>query len=105
MRAAALSRRRRSPCGWWSHARDARRATRRRFVALWVLHSDAGAREEERMLRDSAIAVGWPELGELSDHHDRERLTAAYRGAYPSVRGARLVRDVTQRHAFAFEMR
>jgi len=57
------------------------------------------------MLRDSPIAVGWPELGELSDHHDRERLTAAYRGAYPSVRGARLVRDVTQRHAFAFEMR
>ena len=56
------------------------------------------------MLRDSSIAVGWPELGELSDHRNRDGLTAAYRGAYPSVRGARLVRDVTQLHGFAFEM-
>jgi len=73
-------------------------------VALWVLKSEIDADEEQRMLRDGSITLGWPELPELSKYQDREALTAAYRRAYPSVRGARLVRDVTQLHAFAYEM-
>ena len=44
-------------------------------------------------------------LPDLSTCQDREALIAAYRRTYPSVRGARLVRDVSQLYAFAHEMR
>ena len=74
-------------------------------MALWVLKGDVAGSEERAWLRDASIAVGWKELPDLSTCQDREALTAAYRRAYPSVRGARLVRDVRQLYAFAHEMR
>jgi restriction system protein len=74
-------------------------------LALWVLKADLAIEEEREWLGDSSIAVGWRELPDLSTCQDREALTAAYRRTYPSVRGARLVRDVSQLYAFAHEMR
>src|SRR5205085_196333 len=74
-------------------------------VALWVLKGDVEGSEERAWLRDSSIAVGWRDLPDLSTCQDREALIAAYRRTYPSVRGARLVRDVSQLYAFAHEMR
>jgi len=74
-------------------------------LALWVLKTGVLPDEERQWLRDSSIAVGWRELPDLSKCQDREALSAAYRRAYPEVRGAKLVREVSELYAFAHEMR
>jgi restriction system protein len=49
----------------------------------WGVHADSG-RAQELFLSKARVAVGWPELGDLSKiGHDRELLKAALKKAYP----------------------
>ena len=74
-------------------------------MALWILNPGAETDCAELMLEKGLVGIGWPELPDLAAIGERDAVAAQYRRCFPQVRGARLVRDVGQIHAFAHHAR
>lgn len=74
-------------------------------MALWILNPGADDDGAAVMLEKNVVAIGWPELPDLTPIEGRDALLAQYRRCFPEVRGARMVSDVGQIHAFAHHAR
>lgn len=55
-------------------------------MKLWLLKSAGTLEDEERILEDSVVTIGWAELPDLS-HRNEEQLKKLMLEKYPSVRG------------------
>lgn len=55
-------------------------------MKLWLLKSAGTLEDEERILEDSVVTIGWAELPDLSGKNE-EQVKKLILGVYPSVRG------------------
>mgnify|MGYP000474585314 CR=1 FL=1 len=53
----------------------------------------------------AAVAIGWPEMGDLSDLKDRQEFKMRYREVYTDQSGARMAVNAGQLYRFAREIR
>jgi restriction system protein len=72
-------------------------------MAVWVVKGGRSGEREQRMLDHGCVAIGWEELGDLSEHPDRDSLSMRYRATYPDAPEGRVPNHVGQLFRFANE--
>ena len=74
-------------------------------MTVWVVKGGIRGIREERFFDRSIIAIGWPEVGDLSTYADRDELKVAYRLAFPGRSSGHVNTQVGQLWNFAHQMR
>jgi restriction system protein len=72
--------------------------------AIWGIHPGEGGAVEDLFLRRSVIAIGWPNMGDLSQYPDREAYKASFPGAYPGEKPGAIPTKAGQLYRFVHEM-
>lgn len=50
---------------------------------VWGIHGGSESEADELFRDKNIIAVGWPKIGDLSKHTDREAYKSSYQKSYP----------------------
>lgn len=72
---------------------------------LWVVHIGNNDRVALRALEEGFLAIGWPEIGDLTPHGSREKMRAAFEAAYPTAKPKTVSSSYGQPYRFAHTMR
>jgi restriction system protein len=73
-------------------------------MAVWVVKAGRMGEREQRILDHGVIAIGWEELGDLTNVQSPDQLKATYRAAYPDAAEGQVAHNVGQIWAFAKKM-
>jgi restriction system protein len=71
---------------------------------IWGIHPGKGGVVEDLFLQRGVIAIGWPNMGDLSQYPDREAYKSAFSGAYPGEKPGAIPTKAGQLYRFVHEM-
>jgi restriction system protein len=74
-------------------------------MTMWMVRAETGGRLFGRFLEKGAVAIGWPDLGDLSRYTSRDALAAAMAAAYPEGKARSRATAVGTLARFLFDMR
>lgn len=72
---------------------------------LWVVRAEVGGRYFEDFRSGSAVAIGWPELGNLSGFNSRKAIIDALQKHYPAGKPAQLAMAAGQMYRFVHDIK
>lgn len=74
-------------------------------MSLWVVRAGAQGEQEEIALKESVIAIGWDELGDLSQIQSYEQLKELFRKVYPEYNEQSVAIQVGEIWRFLYEIK
>src|SRR5687768_4359629 len=74
-------------------------------IRIWMIRSGAGGYLIEEFLSNNIIAIGWNELGQISDSIDYAQLKEIFKAVYPDDKVGRVNQSVSQIWKFIKEIR
>lgn len=74
-------------------------------MSLWVVRAGAQGEQEEIALKESVIAIGWDELGDLSQIQSYEQLKELFRKVYPEYNEQSVAVQTSEIWRFLYEIK
>jgi len=71
---------------------------------IWAIHPGKGGAAEDLFLRRNVIAIGWPNMGDLSHYEDREAYKRALPQSYPEEKPGAIPTKAGMLYRFVHEM-
>lgn len=71
---------------------------------IWGIHPGKGGAAEDLFVRRKVIAIGWPDMGDLSQWGDREAYKTAFAENYPGEKPGAIPTKAGQLYRFVHEM-